>query len=105
MVISGRLSVRDEKEPQLIVNRVRPIGEVARTAQETGPQTLYLRLASQSDPRLGKVKAILSMFPGAEKTGLFFADTRTRLGTACTPRDDMLRELADLLGADSVVLK
>ena len=105
VVISGRLSVRDEKEPQLIVNRVRPIGEVARTTQETGPQTLYLRLASQSDPRLGKVKAILSMFPGAEKTVLFFADTRTRLGTACTPRDDMLRELADLLGADSVVLK
>ena len=105
VVISGKLSVRDEKEPQLIVNRVRPIGEAVQAVQETTPQTLYLRLASQSDPRLGKVKAILAMFPGSEKTVLFFADTRTRLGTACAPRDDMLAELANLLGADSVVRK
>ena len=105
VVISGKLSVRDEKEPQLIVNRVRPIGEAVQAVQETAPQTLYLRLASQTDPRLPKVKAILAMFPGSEKTVLFFADTRTRLGTACAPRDDMLAELADLLGTDSVVRK
>ena len=105
VVVSGKLSVRDEKEPQLIVNRVRPIGEVAKAAPEAASRTLYLRLDSRTDPRLGKVKAILSMFPGSGKTVLFFADTRTRMGTACAPRDDMLGELSRLLGADSVVLK
>ena len=105
VVVTGRLSVRDEKEPQLIVNRVRPIGEVAAQEPVRASKTLYLRLDSQSDPRLRKVKAILSMFPGQEKTVLFFADTRTRYGTKCEVRADMLGELSNLLGADSVVLQ
>ena len=107
VVVIGKLSVRDEKEPQLIVNRVRPIGDATERelAAQMPKQTLYLRLRSQADPNLGKVKAILSMFPGEDKTVLFFADTRTRYGTACAPREDMLRELAALLGPDSVVLK
>ena len=107
VVVTGRLSVRDEKEPQMILGRVRPIGEVAQRPPETAPaaQTLYLRLQSQTDPRLGKVRAILNMFPGQGKTVLFFADTRTRYGTRCAVRSDMLAELSDLLGADSVVLK
>ena len=107
VVITGRLSVRDEKEPQMIVNRVRPIGEVAALAPEApaAEQTLYLRLPCQDDPRLRKVRAILGMFPGQGKTVLFFADTRTRYGTKCAVRDDMLAELTALLGADSVVLK
>ena len=107
VVVTGKLSVRDEKEPQMIVNRVRPIGEVAEQAPQApaAGQTLYLRLSSQTDPRLAKVRAILNMFPGQGKTVLFFADTRTCYGTKCAPRGDMLRELSDLLGADSVVLK
>ena len=107
VVVTGRLSVRDEKEPQMIVNRVRPIGEVADSTPAPVPpaQTLYLRLSGQDDPRLRKVKAILSMFPGQGKTVLFFADTRTRYGTKCAVRADMLAELSDLLGADSVVLR
>ena len=107
VVVTGRLSVRDEKEPQMIVNRVRPIGEVADSAPGAAPaeQTLYLRLSGQDDPRLAKVKAILNMFPGQGKTVLFFADTRTHYAAKCAVRADMLRELSDLLGADSVVLR
>ena len=45
------------------------------------------------------------MFPGQGKTVLFFADTRTRYAAKCAVRADMLRELSDLLGADSVVLR
>ncbi len=106
VILVGKLSVRDEKEPQMIVNRARPIGD-GETAGQAAPQqqTLYLRLRSQNDPNLRKVKAILSMFPGEGKTVLFFADTRIRYGSTCSPRQDMLEELAALLGPDSVVLK
>ncbi len=105
VVVTGKLSVRDEKEPQMIVNRVRPIGEVASRTPEPAEKTLYLRLGGQDDPRLRKVRSILGMFPGQGRTVVFFADTRTRYGTKCAVRADMLAELADLLGADSVVLK
>ena len=45
------------------------------------------------------------MFPGSQKTVLFFEDTRVRRGTACQFRENMLRELRSVLGEGNVVLK
>ena len=45
------------------------------------------------------------MFPGTQKTVLFFEDTRARRGTACEFRESMLRELKNVLGDGNVVLK
>ena len=45
------------------------------------------------------------MFPGTQKTVLFFEDTRVRRGTACQFRDSMLSELQNVLGEGNVVLK
>jgi DNA polymerase-3 subunit alpha len=117
-VVTGRLSIRDEKEPQIVVNRVRPISDFAQMAQmeaENPPVsavqgkplrgTLYLRLDSETDPRYRKVKAILNMFPGENGAVLFFADTKIRRGTRCELRDNMLQELKNLLGNGNVVLK
>jgi DNA polymerase-3 subunit alpha len=118
VVVTGRLSIRDEKEPQIVVNRVRPISDFAQMAQmeaENPPVsavqgkplrgTLYLRLDSETDPRYRKVKAILNMFPGENGAVLFFADTKIRRGTRCELRDNMLQELKNLLGNGNVVLK
>ena len=118
VVVTGRLSIRDEKEPQIVVNRVRPISDFAQMAQmepENAPVsavqgkplqgTLYLRLDSETDPRYRKVKAILNMFPGENGAVLFFADTKIRRGTRCELRENMLQELKNLLGNGNVVLK
>ena len=45
------------------------------------------------------------MFPGSVPVVLYFADTRVRRGTTCTPEAVMLIELRSLLGEDSVVEK
>ena len=113
VVITGRLSVRDEKEPQIIVNRARPISDYAQTQpkepvqlqKEDAPRTLYLKLAGENDPYYRKVKAIVNMFPGKDKVVLFFADTRARRGAQASMDEVMLRELQDLLGNENVVLK
>ncbi|MGN0998288.1 MAG: DNA polymerase III subunit alpha [Faecousia sp.] len=114
VVITGRLSIREEKEPQIVVNRARPISDYADNAVQPEPQpvrsapangTLYLRLDSESDPRYRKVKAILNMFPGEGGVVLFFADTKIRRGTRCTLDERMLSELKNLLGEANVVLK
>ena len=113
VVITGRLSIRDEKEPQIVINRARPISDFAdkQAEPEPAPQilpaggTLYLQLAGESDPRYRKVKAILNMFPGNGKTVLFFADTRHRRGTVSAFDPRMLSELKNLLGESNVVLK
>ena len=115
VVITGRLSIRDEKEPQIIVNRVRPISDFTDAAPVAEPTqkptqpaasgTLYLQLSSEEDPRYNKVKAILNMVPGQGKVVLFFADTRNRRGTMAAFDEGMLAELKNVLGEDSVVLK
>ena len=114
VVITGRLSLRDNKEPQIVINRARPISDYADGALVPEPQetvskdregTLYLRLPSESGKLFPKIRAILNMFPGSSTVVLFFADTKVRRGTRCLLRDSMLAELGRVLGPENVVLK
>ena len=113
VVVTGRLSIRDEKEPQIVINRARPISDYADgTAEPEIPRqqiprsgTLYLKISSEQDPVYRKIKAILNMFPGENGVVLYFADTKVRRGTRCCFRDSMLGELKNILGEANVVLK
>lgn len=109
VILNGRVSVRDEKEPQIVINNVYPIGETAEGAlPEAEPlqgKTLYLKLQSEQDARMRKVLAILNMFPGDGKTVLYCADTGKRGAMRCAPEEVMLGELRALLGTENVVLK
>ena len=114
VVVTGRLSIRDEKEPQIVVNRARPISDYANETpqpQREQPKqqklegTLYLRLPSQDRKLFPKVKAILNMFPGESQAVLYFSDTKVRLGTRCQLAPSMIGELKNVLGEGNVVLK
>ena len=101
VVMEGRISVRDEKTPQIIANSFQPLNQVAKPV----PQKLYLKIPSEGTVEDRKIRAILQMFPGELEAILFFADTRLRRGTRCSIREDMLEEMRRILGADGVVLK
>ena len=108
VVITGRLSVRDEKDSQIIVNRARPITDYSDNFGDDGIDgglTLYLQLQSESDPNFRKVKEILSRYPGQSVAKLFFADTRKMRGTTVTFCRKLLGESENLLGNANVVLK
>ena len=114
VVITGRLSIRDEKEPQIVINRARPISDYADqpvaveepTAQQSVLSgTLYLQLTGENDPRYAKVRAIVNMFPGESPVKVFFADTRKLRGAKATLDNRMLSELKNLLGESNVVVK
>ena len=115
VVITGRLSIRDEKEPQIVINRAVPITDYAAQApaREEAPvqekklegQCLYLKLTGESDPRYRKVKAIVNMFPGNSRVVVFFADDRSMRGAQATYDSAMIEELKNLLGTENVVLK
>ena len=115
VVITGRLSIRDEKESQIVINRARPMSDFMQNPLPEDPRPsapvkteadkLYLQLPGESDPRYQKVKAILNMFPGDKQVILFFADTRTRRGTRAAFDKRMLTELKNVLGDANVVLK
>ena len=127
VVIAGRLSLRDDKDPQIVINRARPISDFADGAppepgeryerrdrfedrRSRGPQllqgnTLYLQLTGESDPRYRKVRAIVNMFPGDGVVKVFFADTRKMRGARAAFDSRMVKELRNVLGDANVVLK
>ena len=114
VAIVGRLSLRDDKEPQIVVNRVRPISDFAREEPESLPEpiqqkirqgTLYLRLPTEDQKLYPKIRAILNMFPGDSTAVLYFADTKQRRGTRVALMDSMLQELRSVLGETNVVIK
>ena len=114
VVVTGRLSLRDDKEPQIVVNRVRPMSDFSAnedlTVLEEEPVTvytgiLYLRLATEEETLFRKIRAILNMFPGESQVVVYFADTKLRRGTHCTLDSRMVHELKNVLGTENVVLK
>ena len=111
VVITGRLSLRDDKEPQIIINRAGPISEFSSAHREdVKPQTnrngtLYLRLDTEEGEMFPKIRAILNMFPGENPAVVYFADTKQRRGTRCALDARMIRELESVLGRENVVVK
>lgn len=113
VVITGRLSLRDDKEPQIVINRARPITDFAQGDPEPERQplqpeqmgTLYLRLPGEDGKLYPKVRAMLNMFPGNSGAVLYFADTRQRRGTRCALAQPLIAELKNLLGEGNVVVK
>ncbi|MBR6826436.1 MAG: DNA polymerase III subunit alpha [Oscillospiraceae bacterium] len=101
VVVEGRLSVRDEKAPQMVVNEIYAIQELSKPVEKK----LYLKLPSEGTAEDRKVRAILNMFPGTVKAVLYYSDTGIRRGTNCSLREDMLLELRRVLGETSLVLK
>ena len=104
VLATGKISVRDEKEPQLMVDSIRPLGDPG-DAPVQHQQTLYLRLPSREDPRLRKVRLALSFFPGESQVVLYFADCKKRVGSRCQIHPALLEDLRMRLGEENVVLK
>ncbi len=109
VVVTGRLSLRDNKESQIVINRARPISDFSQENPVQEPvrrdATLYLRLPSEEETLFGKIKAILNMFPGENPVVVYFADTKHRKGSKCGLDQRMLDELRYVLGTDNVVVK
>lgn len=103
LLAEGKISVRDEKEPQLMVDNLRLLS--ALEEGKTGGETLYLRLRSQEDSRLRKVQLALSFFPGTEQVVLYFEDCKKRLGSRCEIHPALVQDLKERLGEENVVVK
>ena len=110
--VSGTLSVRDEKAPQLMCDFARPLMSAVRgeTAADSAPQTdrrtLYLKMPSLDCPEMEMFKKILFMFEGGSNpVRIRLADTGKLIGTTCNLQDSLIREMKARLGEENVVVK
>ena len=86
ILVEGKLSLRDDKPPQILCDRVYPLSQVPQSASV--PRTailgkLYLRFARGDDPRIQRVKNLFVLFPGEQTVVLYLADQDRRLGAKC----------------------
>ena len=120
LLVRGRISLRDEKEPQLMVDSIRPLsdldvpGESAvqrpqaprqESATADKPRTVYVRLPGRSSPLYRKVELMLTMFPGNDRMVLYFEDTGKRAAAPCLIHEALLAELNERCGEKNVVVK
>ena len=133
--VRGRISVRDEKDPQLMVEDIcllegdamphfasggsferrrspaqpRPVPPPAREAAVPKEHTLWVKLPSQDCPEYERLKRILIMFEGLEADRetlrLYFADTKKQYTSRCWLHPSLVRELKEMLGEEAVVIK
>ena len=123
VIVKGRISARDEKDPQLMVDTVRPITDLAGSAsagmgeinaagagnkQGDGmfsPQTIWLRIPSETDPVLEHLRLLLTMFPGEQRIVIWCEKENKRVGARCVIHPALVAETEEILGKENVVLK
>ncbi len=107
--VDGRISVRDDKAPQIMCDKLRSLtdGNPSGQAANDAPQSkkLYLKIPSETVPVFGKICKLFVMFPGTERVILYIADSGRRLGGTAMLHPAMLDQLREWLGDDAVVVK
>jgi len=110
VAVSGKISVRDEKAPQILVDRVSPLHDGVSEAVEQSPEsrekpkTLYVKVPSADASVFERIKKLLIMFPGEQPMIVVMEDTRKRMRGICVIHDLLIRELRELLGDENVVI-
>ena len=114
VVIKGKLSVRDEKAPQIICDSAYPLSTAEGGLPPEPPPkgekilagtTLFLKFPSLSAPSLRHMKLVFSMFPGTTPVKMVMADTRKVYATQVLLHQALIAEAQETLGEENVVVK
>jgi DNA polymerase-3 subunit alpha len=128
VIAYGKISERDEKDPQILLESLRPVSDVSQmkndklqmTKEDIGfriqdsgngqdigatQRTLYVKLDSESGPEYERLKLIHMMFPGNERLIIHFHDTGKNVGAKCIIHDAFFEELTEMLGAGNVIIR
>lgn len=114
LVVTGRISLRDEKEPQLMVDEIKPISDLgslpSAPAAAPAPEIkkaarLWVKLDSVNNPLRQRIELILKMFPGEQQIILYGVKENKKLAAKCIIHDALIAELKEMLGDENVVVK
>ena len=109
IIVRGRISMRDEKEPQLMVDSIRPITDLGQIKPEreqiSDDSRLWVKLQGADDPLLKRIELILTMFPGQQQLIIYLEREKRRIGARCLIHPSLIAELKELCGDSNVVLE
>ena len=106
VAVTGKVSIREEKAPQIMVDKVFPLN---RSIEEPKPvqaekKILWVKLES-SGAQFEWLKKLMDMFPGKEPAIVYLEDCKKKLQTSCVIHEALVAELTEVLGAHNVVIK
>ena len=117
LFVAGRISTRDESDPQLVADKVLPLTEQGLETLRTPPRRdppprpappkrhrLWVRLPDKDYPAVKRIELILEMFPGDEQLVLVFEDTGRRAAARCIVHPALVEELRELAGPGNVAV-
>jgi DNA polymerase-3 subunit alpha len=120
ILAKGRISVRDEKEPQLLCDSISLLGaakpaaqvrkeEEAPAVKETekpskGGKVLWVKFPSESCPEYKRLLLIKQMFLGEETIKIHFTDTKRTLASTCWIHPSLVNELIEMMGEKNVTI-
>ena len=120
VLIRGRISLRDEKEPQVICDEAFVLNSIKDTGAAQAPlqvwdrgadsragaaeKKLYIRLPTAEGGEYRFLKAILNMFPGTTPVIIYFSDTKMRERASCLQHGLLMEELCARFGEENVKL-
>ena len=108
LIIKGKISVRDEKDPQIMVDSIRPISDLNAVGTSAPPpkeKKLWVKLDNQNNPAMKRIELILTMFPGEQQMIIYCEKEQKRVGAKCLIHEGLILELQEMLGEDRVVVK
>ncbi len=112
VLVKGRLSVRDEKPPQIMCDSIVPLKQLTAPGEETAtpaPQgtaaTIFLRVPSVDSVEFRHIKLVMTMFEGETPVKIRVADTGKLLGGQCMNHPALLQECREWLGNENVVVR
>jgi len=124
----GKISTRDDKDPQIVLDMLRPISDVTQVTNDKGQRTkgngkltmdngqlengdgqmgktLFVKLRGEGSPEYEQLKLVHMMFPGRERMVIHFEDTKKNVGAKCIIHDAFVDELRLMLGENNVVVR
>ena len=108
ILVWGRISARDEKEPLIMADSIRPLSDLHELGTDAPPKSerkLWLRLPEAEPRLLRRIELLCEMFPGKERMIMVVGPQQRRLGAECLIADSLVRELKEMLGESNVVVK
>ncbi len=106
LILSGKVSEREDRDPEVICEKVELIPETAANQKKTVKKGLYLKIPSINAPKFEQIKKILGKFGGDIPVIIVCSEDNRRLAAPkslyIAENPLMLTELEELLGEKNV---
>ena len=110
VLVKGRLSVRDEKPPQIMCDTLYPLDTNAVPSTSAQPETkkaaaIFLRVPGMDSVAFRHIRLVMTMFEGETPVKIRLADTGKLLAGKCLYHPALLAECRQWLGEENVVVR